>query len=374
MPRKLVAILIFLMLTMVSAANAATGPSMPPATKDDTTSPRPANVNASATTKAVLSYFHTLSSRNNKRLIIGQFGAYGDGTGADTAMKQIKKIYDRTGKWVALTGMDYKLWDMHHKKDFSEPNKFLIDQWKQGSLVMVNWHAANPWTDGEANDWQGADGKPRNVRELITPGTDVNRNWLEMLDDIATGLQELQEAGAVVIWRPFHEMNGGWAWWQQQAKEDFIALWQYMFRYFTDTKGLNNLLWAYAPNVNNNKWNKAANYFYPGADYVDLVGLDKYMGHGEDPLRLNDWHEYDDLVALNKPIGLMEFGPSPADGSGKDFKYDATRLLRDIRKNYPKIVFVQSWEWIWQLGDQDNIEKLLNDPWIVTRSDLPRWR
>ena len=335
-----------------------------------------ANPNAIPTAKTILNYLYSLDdpSRQDKRLIAGQFGAYGDGTGADTATAQLQKIHDKTGKWVALTGMDYKRWDMHHARDFSEPNQFLIDQWNQGALVSVSWHAANPWTDGPESDWDRGNGKPRSVRELITPGTAANKNWLAMLDDVAAGLKQLKDGGVVVIWRPFHEMNGGWFWWHQQTQADFVALWRHMFNYFTRQKGLDNLLWAYSPNTNNNKWNKGAAFFYPGAAYVDIVGLDHYMARGEDPLKLNEWHEYDDLAALGKPMGLLEFGPSPSDGSGwQDPKYDSAKLVRDIREFYPKIVFFQSWEYIWQLGDQDNVAGLFNESWIITRDLLPEW-
>src|SRR5690606_15358687 len=124
----------------------------------------------------------------------------------------------------------------------------------------------------------------RDVLELVTPGTEVHDRWMIMLDDIADGLQELQDAGVIVIWRPLHEMNGGWAWWQRQHPESYTALWQHMFDHFTDERQLNNLLWAYSPNANNTQWDYGSMYFYPGDQYVDIVGLDKYMAIDESPL------------------------------------------------------------------------------------------
>jgi mannan endo-1,4-beta-mannosidase len=336
-----------------------------------------ANPNATTETKAVLAYLYQLSDpgRTTNRVISGQFGAYGEGQNPQTATETLQEIYDQTGKWVGLTGMDYHTWDLYHKNDFSEPNQFLIDQWRQGTLITLSWHAPNPWTRGESTEWDAGKGQPRNVRELMTPNTKANKEWLLLLDDVAAGLDQLQQAGVVVIWRPFHEMNGGWFWWHQQTKADFVALWQHMFDYFTTTKKLNNLLWAYSPNTNNNQWNRRTNFYYPGAAYVDIVGLDKYMERTEDPLALNKWREYDDLVALGKPMGLLEFGPSPPNGSGwKDPKYDYTKLIRDIKARYPKIVMFQAWEWIWRLGAHDKVSDLLNDPWVVTRDELPVWK
>ena len=214
----------------------------------------------------------------------------------------------------------------------------------------------------------------RPVTELLAPGNAAHERWMDMLDNIADGLQELEDAGVVVIWRPLHEMNGRWAWWHQQTAQNYTTLWRHMFDYFTNVRGLDNLLWAYSPMMNMSRWDYRATYHYPGDQYVDLVGLDKYMDIGEDPLQLNRWGEYDDLLSTGKPIGLFEFGPLPATGEGADtVKYDYANLIRDIRARYPKIVLFQAWEWVWQIGNHSNAEGLLNDPWVITRGELPNW-
>ena|GEM_PF-1238425 len=336
-----------------------------------------ANPNASAATLALLRYFYSLPDRTDNKVISGQFGAYGEGTSRATAQEQLDKIHDQTGQWPALTGMDYAQWDRSQKHDFSEPNGFLIDQWNAGSLVNISWHSPNPWTGGDSNDWSNPNTEDpydtRDVIELVNPGP-VHDQWMLMLDDIASGLQQLEDAGVIVIWRPLHEMNGGWAWWHRQNPASYIALWQHMFSYFTYDKGLNNLLWAYSPNANGNEFDPSMNYYYPGADYVDLVGLDKYMNIGEDPLQINNWHEYDDLVAMGKPVSLFEFGPLPASGEGwNSFDYDYANLIRDIKAYYPRIVLFQSWEYVWQMGEHANAAGLMNDPWVVTRDELPNF-
>ena len=75
---------------------------------------------------------------------------------------------------------------------------------------------------------------------------------MQELDQLAAGLEELKEAGVVVIWRPFHEMNGDWFWWGAKPPAEFVKVWRHMFDYFTNTKQLDNLLWAYGPNHREN--------------------------------------------------------------------------------------------------------------------------
>ncbi len=55
------------------------------------------------------------------------------------------------------------------------------------------------------------------LEKLLTPGNETHDRWMKELDTIAAGLKELQDANVVVLWRPFHEMNGGWFWWGAQG-------------------------------------------------------------------------------------------------------------------------------------------------------------
>jgi len=78
------------------------------------------------------------------------------------------------------------------------------------------------------------------LNTLLAAGTETHTRWMGELDQIARGLQELEDAGVVVLWRPFHEMNGGWFWWGAHDPETFIQVWRQMFDYLAKTKGLDN--------------------------------------------------------------------------------------------------------------------------------------
>jgi mannan endo-1,4-beta-mannosidase len=252
--------------------------------------------------------------------------------------------------------------------------------------VNVSWHAPNPFDPaltGAAVQVGAWDFKANTIKKLLKPGDAAYERWQESLKFAADGLTELRDAGVVVIWRPFHEMNGAWFWWGWQAKADFVALWRDMHQYFTQERGLNNLIWAYSPNAAWDKWATPPNFYYPGGDVVDLVGMDFYGPRMMDAAELNIAYtnpdtgkshigSYDQLVALGKPMGLFEFGPSPADTSGwDDPKYDFAKLARDIRAKYPKIVMFQAWEWIWRIGAHENASGLMNDPWVISLDEVP---
>ena len=79
-------------------------------------------------------------------------------------------------------------------------------------------------------------------------------------------------------------------------------MWVDLHHTLTFDYGLDNLIWTYSviPQVG---WNAAVTAFYPGSDYVDLVGIDFY---GEQP----DFPDYNTLKSLGKTIVLCESGPS----------------------------------------------------------------
>jgi len=91
---------------------------------------------------------------------------------------------------------------------------------------------------------------------------------LDDIDAISFQLKRLQDAGVPILWRPLHEASGGWFWWGT-CRESNIKLWKLMYDRMTNHHGLNNLIWV---------WNGQHADWYPGDDYVDIIGEDIYPG------------------------------------------------------------------------------------------------
>jgi mannan endo-1,4-beta-mannosidase len=223
--------------------------------------------------------------------------------------------------------------------------------------VTVSAHLYNP-----ANPKGGGlRDKGVDLNTLLATNTETHTRWMGELDLIAKGLQELEDAGVVVLWRPFHEMNGGWFWWGAKDSDSFIKVWRHMFDYFTATKKLDNLLWVYGPNHGN----KTAAY-YPGDRYADLIGLDAYT----DFIDLDHIKGYAEIAQIKKPFGFTEYGPHGSENPPGD--YDYRRFIEGIQKHFPRTTFFMSWNANWSLAKNTNTTELLNHPWIVNREDLPK--
>lgn len=331
----------------------------------------PVDPKASRGAANILKYFYALSGNERENFILsGQnIGSASEPLEPVSAgyEKYFKALEDQTGKLPAIMGIDYG-WEQL-PDNYTEANKILIDYWKKGGLITISVSPSNPFTGGGLRDF-GTGGHKYN--DLFTPGTEAYKRWIADLDRIATGLKALQDAGVVVLWRPLHEMNGDWFWWSygengRVSKEEYAKLWKYMFDYFTKDRGLHNLLWIYSPSATmGNSKIKPVAYYYPGGEYIDIVGMDYYWN---DMTKVNEDGSYDALVSLNKPVGFAEIGAQSRSG------FDNLIIIKAIDKKLPQMVFAVHWQgWTsWGLFrtqraivENPNAKEFMNDPLIVT--------
>jgi mannan endo-1,4-beta-mannosidase len=309
----------------------------------------PANPKASPKARAVLEYLSGLEARKDKRLLSGQFTDFGKG--AD--LRLLDEAREKCGRTPALWGGDYADFGsggLHTKR----VNETAVEFWKKGGLVTICAHLYNP-VRGKG----GLRDKDVDLAKLLEPG-EVHDRWMAELDILAAGLAELRAAGVVVLWRPFHEMNGGWFWWGGKDPETFIRVWRHMFDYFSKDKKLDNLLWVYGPNHGS----KTAAY-YAGDEYVDAVGLDAYTDF-VDPAHIKG---YDEVARLKKPFGFTEFGPHGPQNPPGD--YDYRRFLGGVMKDFPRTAFFLAWHAKWSIARNKFGKEFLEHPWIANLEDLP---
>jgi len=189
-----------------------------------------------------------------------------------------------------------------------------IQKHKAGHIITLMWHGPVPDCGDTASDkqlWAWGTFPQERWREVLTEGSALHTAWLKQVDHIAGYLMKLQEAQVPVLWRPYHEMNGGWFWWGNRPNgvEGFDRLWKMLYRRFTQHHGLDNLLWVWNPNApRDTPGDEAGAYtsYYPGSDWVDVLATDIYH---------NDYRDshYTGLleIAEGKLIALAEVGHLP---------------------------------------------------------------
>lgn len=235
------------------------------------------NKNSTANTKKLYSF---LKESYGKYVITGQ---QCDGGINGNEFKAIKNL---TGDYPALLGLD--LMDYTPSRTAfgasSSTVEKAIEFANKGGIVTLCWHwnAPTEYLYSTANNsdgwWGGFYTKSSNFDiAKVMNGQDANGKKLIDRDikEIAKQLKRLEKAGVPVIWRPLHEGSGGWFWWGAQGPDAYKKLWKYLYNELTNTYGCNNLIWVY--NGQSADW-------YPGDEYVDIVGEDIYPGnHVYDP-------------------------------------------------------------------------------------------
>lgn len=300
-----------------------------------------ADPQASAKTQAVLDYITNLPNLSSNRVVSGQHTFMTDNL--------IQNIYNASGKYVGLVGVDY------FYQNNSSTNNQIIAWSNANSLITIVDHLNNPKTGGNAWDTNFTD---TDLVSMITNGTALNTTFKGVLDSIAAGLANLQSNNVVVLFRPFHEMNGNWFWWGGKTTTNYKNLWIYTFNYLTTTKGLHNLLWVWSP-ITTLDW-----AYYPGAQYVDIVGADIYGSP-----TVSQISGYSSLSTYNKPFAITEWGPCDP-STGCTSPVDVSPLIGSIKTNMPKTAYWVNWAQSWSLYYNTGTATLFADPWVITRDDI----
>jgi hypothetical protein len=115
----------------------------------------------------------------------------------------------------------------------------------------------------------------------ILPNGSLRVSYLAYLDDLALFLKETlvdDDSNPIpVLLRFWHENDGDFFWWGTftTSGNKFKELWQDFVTYLTVTKSVNNVIFVYSPQLR-----ETFSDYYPGDDYVDIIGADRYIETG----------------------------------------------------------------------------------------------
>ena len=186
----------------------------------------------------------------------------------------------------------------------------LIRRWQAGSVITLCWHAVPPTEDEPVTFSENIQSSLTDAEfdALLTPGTAIHKHWCVQVDMIAEYLRQLQDARVPVLWRPYHEINGDWFWWNGHRGDDAHGtkqLYRQIYDRLVHFHRLNNLIWVWNPDRPSRADRQFVDYF-PGHDTVDVLALDCY-GTFEQSY-------YDDLNALSdgKVMAIGETSHPPA--------------------------------------------------------------
>ncbi len=338
---------------------------------------QPANPNISPEARDLWYYLSGLNTGTSNRLLSGQFADFSTRiVPLDDPTNELKQVFDATGKWPALIGFKYDgTRGPSIPLEIDIVNQQAIEYHNLGGIIHINTNLFNP-----ADPTKGRLGSMDINTVLSTTSGPGQANYdtiYSQWDKVAAGLKELMDLKIPVIFRPYPEMNGAWFWWGKlnSSPAQYMQLYQDLYHYFTNVKGLNNLLWVYEPSA----LEPMKTAFYPGDAFVDIIGFSAYTAPDQ---RLTSnfipADEYNLLKSKGKPLGFTQWGPIRDFREVNFVQRDNMKLLiggprhpeDGIKNAYPDIVLWMSWSDNFAIHRHLNATQLMNDPWVIDRSEI----
>lgn len=312
----------------------------------------PCNPNAQEGVKNVMKY---LSDITYHKVVTGQ---HTQSMGQEE-LHHIRKI---TGKQPALLGFEllsyspninYLDTDEACMTEVLENYGTLKRAWEWAEakgLITFTWHWFSP-LGGRSKSFF-SENTDFDASKAVVEGTAENRAFLSDLDTMAGILRPFCEKQIPILWRPFHEGDGGWFWWGAQGADTVKKLYRIMQEHYTNLHKLNNLIWV---------WNAPGVEYYPGDDVVDIISRDMYPpAHCHTSRK----EEYDELVKITdqkKIVLIGEIGSLPS--------------LSAIVEEGAGWASYMTWSHGFCLGEEFNSYEVLretyNSPYAVTKEELP---
>lgn len=318
---------------------------------------------ATPETKALFSY---LCEGYGKQVLAGQVcdnGMNGD---------EFKSIYEVTGKYPALLGLDMMSYSLARQEMGGKPKvvETALDFAENGGIVTFCWHWNAP--NRYLKDGNDENGNPRWWGGFYTKNTDFDIEAVMNGDDaegkklldadiaeIAKQMNRLEEAGVPVLWRPLHEASGGWFWWGAKGADAYKNLYTYLHDQLTNKYECHNLIWV---------WNGQNKDWYPGDEYVDIIGEDLYL----------DKHVYSASAA--KFSEILEYS-----GGKKIIALTENGVVFDIDN-----VIAAGTKWAWfntwnkdyitkngkfsdEYTEEHILKKTYQSEYVITLDELPDW-
>ncbi|MGQ0827425.1 MAG: glycosyl hydrolase [Bacteroidota bacterium] len=211
-------------------------------------------------------------------------------------------LLQQTGKEPVVLGLDF----MHANRGYTWYNNSTTRNdaktwYNKGGVPVICWHWRDPSRNTESFYTSGTS---FDVSKIFDPLSAQYAAMIQDIDFVAQEFLKLQADGIPVIWRPLHEAAGGWFWWGAKGGAACKELWQIMYNRIVNYHGVNNLIWVwtYEPGEGTG--------WYPGDNYVDMVGRDLYR-QGNHSSQILEFNTMNDVYSGTKMISLSECGSFP---------------------------------------------------------------
>ena len=217
-------------------------------------------------------------------------------------------------------------------------------------LITFTWHWFSP-LGGRSKSFF-TENTDFDAERAAISGTEENKALLSDIDVMAGILRPFCKKEIPILWRPFHEGEGKWFWWGAKGGEPLKKLYRTMYRRFTETHGLNNLIWV---------WNATLRECYPGDDVVDIVSRDMYPEKHCHTSQSDMYYDMRKITECPKIILIGETGTLPDPKAVHDEKVGWASYM--------------TWSGDFCMSEEfstsDKLREVYSSPFSITKETLP---
>jgi mannan endo-1,4-beta-mannosidase len=217
------------------------------------------------------------------------------------SVEEVQWLKTNTGKEPAVLGLDFINCGRGYTwYNDQAPTDNARAYYNRNGIPVFCWHWRDP--SRETEEFY-ASKTSFDALKVYEPQSPEYQAMIADIDYISALLKPLQEENIPVIWRPLHEAKGGWFWWGAKGPAACKKLYQIMFDRMVNYHGLNNLIWVWTREPDDDLW-------YPGDEYVDIIGRDIYK-EGDHSSQFTEWKTINDAYNKQKIVTLSECGSFP---------------------------------------------------------------
>ncbi|MDE6150175.1 MAG: beta-mannosidase [Ruminococcus sp.] len=269
------------------------------------------NPNATEETQRLYNF---LTNVYGKYTISGQYASNSEGKDS----REFVQLKKELGATPAILGLDLiEASPSRIANGSSESSGQIIaaqamDWWNnEGGIVTMCWHwnAPEPYLNANGHAWWEGFNQEATSFSLAKALNGEDKEGYDYLirdiDAIAEVLIQLDDNHVPILWRPLHEgggdpqWNNPWFWWGASGADAYKELWKLMYDRLTNYHHINNLIWV---------WNGQNPQYYPGDEYVDILGYDIYANEHDSSSQKDKYDYTQATTETNKIVALSENG------------------------------------------------------------------
>jgi len=280
---------------------------------------------------------------------------------------EFEYIQKTTGKQPAIRGIDFLFYNTTSPYYDDAPERVVAWYKEKGGIPTVTYHWNVPTDGPESKNTafyvESTGNTPYttfSITKAVTEGTWEHEKIDQDLALLAEQLGKARDAGVPILFRPLHEAEGGWFWWGAEGPEACKKLYHYMWDQLTNKYKLNNLLWIWTSSTSTN-----ADEWYPGDEYVDFQGIDKYNAiNNNDPNPSAISAAFYSMIAQTEGKKMVVMSEN-----------DTIPSLDNMLKDKAAWLYFCPWyqRYLTELNSAEELKKIYTSEYCITLDELPDW-